>query len=62
MNQASILTLPDQNLAEVEPDVVLDLQARLAELEEGMSSVTYPQKTDEADPSNFGGVWSAGWC
>ena len=57
-----MLTLPDQNLSEVEPDIVLQLQARLAELERGMSNVTFPEMTDEADPANFGGVWSAGWC
>ena len=51
-----------QNLAEVEPEVVEVLRLRLAELEEGMSEVTYPPRTEEADPGNFGGVWSAGWC
>ena len=24
--------------------------------------VRYPEKTDAGDPSNFGGVWDAGWC
>jgi len=51
-----------QNLAEVEPEVLEVLRLRLAELEEGMSEVTYPPKTEAADPGNFGGVWSAGWC
>jgi hypothetical protein len=38
------------------------MRARLDELEGGMSDVSYPAKTDAADPANFGGVWSAGWC
>ena len=51
-----------QNLASLYPDMVLELELRLLELEGGMSNVTYPHKTQAGDPANFGGVWSSGWC
>ena len=42
--------------------MVADLEERLDQYIAALSDQFYPEKTEAADPDNFGGVWSDGWC
>ena len=62
------ISLPDDpeertDLIEEFPEIAEDLELRLAEYVENMVPAYNPDnKPDEADPDNFGGFWSPGWC
>ena len=40
------------DLAEEEPEIAAAM----------LGNITVPEQTVDGDPSNFGGVWSSGWC
>ncbi|CAL1539631.1 unnamed protein product [Lymnaea stagnalis] len=44
------------------PDVVKQLQDRLYEYKKKYVTPNYPPNDPSADPSNYGGVWTPGWC
>ena len=51
-----------EDLAEKEPEIAATLLARLKEHLETMLDGTLPDLDEAGDPSNFGGVWTSGWC
>ena len=51
-----------ENLFETEPEVAADMRARLDEYIAALSEGSYPTKDEAGNPSNFGGIWHAGWC
>lgn len=50
------------DIADKYPDVVKDLQSRLNIHRTTMVPAYYPPESKKADPTNFKGVWSPGWC
>ncbi|KAH9499684.1 hypothetical protein Btru_074431 [Bulinus truncatus] len=50
------------NLYDQLPDVVKQLQDRLNEYKKKYVPPNFPLPTPKADPKNFGGAWSPGWC
>ena len=62
-----IFSLPDDpeertDLIEEFPEIAEALELRLVEYVENMAPAYNPDTTDDADPDNFGGFWSPGWC
>jgi len=60
----NIATDPEEkeNLFETEPQVAADMRARLDEYIAALPDGSYPSKDEAGNPSNFGGIWNAGWC
>ncbi|KAH9499681.1 hypothetical protein Btru_074419 [Bulinus truncatus] len=50
------------NLYDQLPDVVKQLQDRLNEYKKKYVPPNFPLPTPKADPKNFGGAWTPGWC
>ncbi|XP_067670409.1 arylsulfatase B-like [Haliotis asinina] len=50
------------NIAQKMPDMVAKVRARVEEYKKTMVPSNYPDGDPASDPSNFGGVWSPGWC
>ena len=50
------------NLADSEPAIVEDLRSRLEAYIADLPDGFYPPNDPSADPENWGGVWSDGWC
>lgn len=50
------------DVADLFPDVVKQLQARLDFYRQTMVPANYPPADKGSDPKNFGGNWSPGWC
>ena len=50
------------DIAEKYPDVVEDMKKRLAKYRETLVPANFPPDDPKADPKNFGGNWSPGWC
>ncbi|KAH9499682.1 hypothetical protein Btru_074420 [Bulinus truncatus] len=50
------------NLYDQLPDVVKQLQDRLNEYKKKYVPPDFPLPTPKADPKNFGGAWTPGWC
>ena len=50
------------NLYEFEPEIVEDLDMLLEEYIAALPDEFYPKPDPSGDPSNFGGVYSYGWC
>ena len=50
------------NLADTEPAIVEDLRSRLEAYIAALPDGFYPPNDPSADPENWGGVWSDGWC
>ncbi|CAL1533543.1 unnamed protein product [Lymnaea stagnalis] len=51
-----------KNIYDKHPDIVQQLEARLAYHKTRYVPPDFPPYTPEADPSRFGGVWTPGWC
>ena len=53
-----------EDLYEELPDIAYQLEERLSFYVENMVPAFYPlaNYTPEANPDNFGGFWSPGWC
>ncbi|RUS68842.1 hypothetical protein EGW08_023395, partial [Elysia chlorotica] len=50
------------NLYDKQPDIVKQLQGRLAEQMKRYVPPNFPGNDPKANPKHFGGVWSPGWC
>ena len=50
------------DLAGEEPERAAVMLARLGQHLETVLDVTLPDLDEAGDPSNFGGVWTSGWC
>ncbi|KAK3756617.1 hypothetical protein RRG08_045129 [Elysia crispata] len=50
------------NLYDKLPEVVQQLQERLAEQRKRYVPPNFPPNSPKANPKHFGGVWSPGWC
>ena len=50
------------NLFDTEPEIAQDLMMLLEEYIVALPDDLYPNEDQAGDPSNFGGVWSEGWC
>ena len=44
------------------PGVLRRLQRRLEQWRRSLVPANFPPDDPAADPDNFGGVWSPGWC
>ena len=53
-----------EDLYEELPDIAFRLEERLVYYVENMEDAFYPvlNYTAAADPDNFGGFWTPGWC
>jgi len=51
-----------EDLAEVYPEIVDEMRAKLDEYIADLPEGFYPPKDPAGKPENFGGIWSAGWC
>ncbi|KAK4315304.1 hypothetical protein Pmani_013475 [Petrolisthes manimaculis] len=50
------------NLAGDRPDLVVELEALLMAELDSLVPLDEPESDPAGDPSNFGGVWTPGWC
>ncbi|XP_059170480.1 arylsulfatase I-like [Physella acuta] len=50
------------NIYDQHPDIVSQLTDRLEAYKRGYVDPNFPPSDPRADPSNYGGVWSPGWC
>ena len=50
------------NLFDTETEIAEDLMMLLEEYIVALPDDLYPNEDQAGDPSNFGGVWSEGWC
>ena len=50
------------NMFDTEPEIAEDLMMLLEEYIVTLPDEQYPDNDPSGNPSNFGGVWSDGWC
>lgn len=51
-----------QDVASLYPDLLASLKTRLEEWKATLVPANFPPDEPLADPENYGGVWSPGWC